>query len=183
MEPNREANKKYQIGSALFDIIAIAQASILLAAFLWAGAERYSMKLPFSIALGRALLLFPVGIFGLLWFVLIQFYPSHVPALQGFEKDPHVSFLAFGQVAIAIAGIIAYFRKEYFYASAVTLVACIYLGGLGLFHLVDFLYVGLWAPGHTGLSVSCNLLTVAALIGALAAWKRKLNHHEERSRP
>lgn len=116
------------------------------------------------------LLLLPVGVGGIWWFLFEFFFPKDTAFYLGWSPSLFERQLAFGDLSTGIVAILAFFRKEYVFSLAAGIGAIIYIGGIALFHMIDLFYTGNLSLGNTSWTFSCDVITSVALVFSLYSW-------------
>ena len=143
----------------------------LLIALVWAFIENRKGERPFSQILTGLLLLLPIGVGGLWWFSIELFFPAETARYLGWTESPFERQLAFGDLATAVGGIWAYFRRQYAFSLAAGTIASVYLLGMALYHAIDIFQTGNISVGNMGWTFSSDVISSVATLVGLYCWK------------
>lgn len=123
----------------------------------------------FSQELHYWLLLLPVGLCGIVNFVLHAFFPKFAASYIGWEVSPFQFEVACTNLAMGLVGLFAYARSKS-YCLAATIFVSTFLWGTSIGHIREMVINKNFFPGNTGMFFFTNLIIPFLLILTLSIW-------------
>ncbi len=134
----------------------------------------FDRKNSFGKTFTSLLLLLAVGVGELWWCAHELFFAAEAAQTWGWKESTFQQQLALADVTIALGGIFAFLRKEFHYSLGIGLIAMIFIFGVALLHLTNFILNKSWVPGHSIASIPTSTLITLGLILGLFLWRREL---------
>lgn len=150
----------------LYDIVFLLIAAILLALFM--------KTPPAAERLARYLFLLPIGIGHVAAFFRNTIFYHLTPEMVGMDPSHFQVKIAFADLGLAIAAILA-FRRSFSFCLGTGVFSLVFIGGLWFYYMRELL-IG-HPPTHSFWVFSTKLTIVVLLTFSLALWHRKIKAH------